>query len=534
MRLAVLATVALLLARPAVAQGPRQLVIPFENTTRDSRIFWLGEAVSLLLTDELNALGVSVITRDERREAFERLQVPPAIALTDATMIRIGQLVGASQIVVGTIQLENDTLVVKGRSIALDAGRVQSSATEAGPISDLFSITERLARRLGPVAPRFAPAATLERPPLLAFENYVKGLLASNPTTASTYLNAALAIQPGFDRVKLALWDAYTQQDAHDRAFASVQTVPVTSSWYRQARFRAALSQVSLKKYDDAFVIFKALADSRPTPNVLNNLGVIQMRRTPTAQTGQPTYYFNRAAEADKTDPDYFFNLGYAYWIARDTQAAIYWLREAVRRDPTDGDAHFVLGTALSAGGTAAEANREKELARRLSSTYAEWEKRPGPDVVPKGLERLKGDVELPHSGRVEETLASSGQRDQRELAQFYYERGRRAYEQENDRDALAELNRALFLSPYMADAHLLIGRIHLRSLRFRDAVDALKIALWSSETAEAHAVLAEAYLGLKDDASARTEAQKALALDPSLEAARRTLDKARAKTPTP
>jgi Flp pilus assembly protein TadD len=85
-----------------------------------------------------------------------------------------------------------------------------------------------------------------------------------------------------------------------------------------------------------------------------------------------------------------------------------------------------------------------------------------------------------------------------------------------------------------MADAHLLVGRIHLRSGRFREAVDALKIAVWSAETAEAHAVLAEAYLGLKDDASARTEAQRALALDPSFDAARRTLEKVGAKPALP
>ena len=41
-------------------------------------------------------------------QAFERLQVPPAAALTDATVIRIGQLVGAARVVVGSLQLEDD------------------------------------------------------------------------------------------------------------------------------------------------------------------------------------------------------------------------------------------------------------------------------------------------------------------------------------------------------------------------------------------------------------------------------------------
>ena len=67
----------------------RILVMPFENVTRNGRIFWLGEASAVLLADDLNALGSDAITREERRHAFERLQVPPAAALTDATVIRM-------------------------------------------------------------------------------------------------------------------------------------------------------------------------------------------------------------------------------------------------------------------------------------------------------------------------------------------------------------------------------------------------------------------------------------------------------------
>jgi tetratricopeptide (TPR) repeat protein len=504
----------------------RILVMPFENVTRDSRIFWLGEASAVLLADHLNALGGNAITREERREAFDRLQVPPAASLTDATVIRIGQLVGASQVVVGTLQLEGEALVVRARSIALEAGRVHVSATEGGPVPDLFGIFERVAQRLLPEGRTPPGDVAPSHPPVAAFENYIKGLLAETPATAVNYLNAALQADASFDRARLALWDVYDEQGQHDRALSAVARIPPGSPWLRRARFLTGLSQLNLKRYDEAFAAFKELADARPTATVLNNLGVVQLRRGGTHQGGTPAYHFSKAAEADKEEPDYFFNLGYAYWQDRDTQAAIYWLREAVRRDPTDGDAHFVLGSALTAAGNATEAAREKELARRLSSTYAEWERRPAAEQVPKGLERVKKDVELPHSRRVEETLANSGQRDQQELARFYLDRGRRLFEQENDREAMLELDRALFLSPYQADAHLLIGRIHLRNGRANAAIDALKISLWSQESAGAHAVLAEAYLEVKDAASARAEAERALALDPALADARRVLDK--------
>jgi tetratricopeptide (TPR) repeat protein len=312
------------------------------------------------------------------------------------------------------------------------------------------------------------------------------------------------------------MWDVYAEQGDHQHALAAVTPIAPDSPWARRGRFLAGLSQLNLKKYDDAYATYKALADAQATPTVLNNLGVTLVRRGATPQTGPSTYYFTKAAGADPDDPDYVFNLGYAYWLDKDPQASIYWLREAVRRNPTDGDAHFVLAAALASAGNAAEAAREKELARRLSSTYEQWEKRPGPDVVPKGLERTKNEVELPHGARIAKTLATSGQRDQAELARFYLDRGRRLYQQENDREALDELNRALYLSPYLADAHLLVGRIHLRNGRVHQAIDALKISLWSAETADAHAALGEAYRQSNDAAAARAEAERALAMDPA------------------
>jgi len=290
-RRAALTIAAVALACHAAAQTPvrpRILVMPFENIRRDAAIVWLGEASSVLLADDLNALGAAAITREERRQAFERLQVPPSAMLTDATVIRIGELVRASDVVTGTLQIEDGALVVHARAITLDTGRVSHDIVERGPVAELFAIVDRVARRLVPSGGARSDARA--DPPIATFENYIKGLLADAPARAIAYLNAALAATPAFDRARLALWDVYAEQGDHASALAAVTPVAAGSPWSRRATFLAGLSYLQLNRYDEAFATFKALADAQPTATALNNLGVVQIRRTPTPQTGLPAY----------------------------------------------------------------------------------------------------------------------------------------------------------------------------------------------------------------------------------------------------
>ena len=126
---------------------------------------------------------------------------------------------------------------------------------------------------------------------------------------------------------------------------------------------------------------------------------------------------------------------------------------------------------------------------------------------MPRGLERVQLDPDGSSSLRASVIVGTSAQRDQRELAAFPPRRGRRLFDREQDAEALAELRRAVYLSPYEAQAHLLIGRIYLRAGRPRDAMDALKISIWSADSAAAHVALAEAYS--QDRRHARGRARK-------------------------
>lgn len=528
--------VAPLLAATQTVTPSETLVMPFENPRTDPKLYWLAEGSSLLLAEYLERYGAVTVPREDRVSAFDRLQLPPAAALSHATVIKVGQFVGASDVVVGSYELAGDHLTVRGRLIQIEAGRLMPEVIERGPLSDLFGIFDRAARKLRgatSAAPAPFPATLLSSPQ--AFELYVKGLVAESPSMQRSYLEQASKAAPADERVKLALWQVHSDAGDHVRALDAVVAVPTTSLHRRDARYLSALSQIDLKRLDEAFTTLTALQTDARSAEVLNAIGVVQLRRGATAQTGRATYYFSQASQTDPSDPDYSFNLGYAYWVDKDPPAAIYWLREAVRRDPADGDAHYVLGAALQQTGAVAEAARERELAQRLSSRYENMSARAsGSDPVPRGLERLKDHLERP-SRRMDSISMSAGQRDQEELATFHLEAGRRAFAREGDREAEQELRRALYLSPYRSEAHVLLGRIHLRSGRIAEAIQAFKIALWSEDSAASHVALAEAYLLGQNLSAAKEEVNRALALDAQSAAARALASKlTRVKLPPP
>jgi Tfp pilus assembly protein PilF/TolB-like protein len=525
-------------AVPASLQT-RVLVLPFENAGSDARLLWLGEASSVLVADGLKARGLASIGRDDRVRAFEELHLPLSATLSRATVIKVAELLGAGQLVTGTFRVQDRTLTIQAHITRVDAGRVRQPVTERGELTDLFELHDRLVRNLTPDVPTSSNPSPSTRPPLGAFENYIKGLVATSLPDRATFLESALQDYPAFERARLSLWEVRTDQGDHAAAMAAVRAIPSSSALSPRARFYAATSMLNLERYDDAFETFVGLLAAPGAPDVpgvparaavSNNLGVIQIRRGGSTQAGTAAYFLTKATEADPGQANYCFNLGYAYALDRNHQGAIYWLREALRRDPADADAHFVLAAGLQATGSVVEAGRERDLARRLSSRYEEIARTTPPErqSVPRNLERVQADPDGSGGLHPSVIVTASAQRDQRELATFHLERGRRLFEREQDGEALTELRRAIFLSPYEAQAHLLIGRIYLRTGRASDAVDTLKISIWSADAAPAHVALAEAYLRTGDTKRARIEAERAVTMDPASAEARRMLGQIR------
>jgi tetratricopeptide (TPR) repeat protein/TolB-like protein len=508
------------------------LVLPFENASGDPTLQWLGEASAVLVATGLRDRGVAAMSREERVRAFDELHLPMAATLSRATIIKVAELLGARELVAGSFRVTDRELTVQAHVIRIDAGRVQPGVSAHGPLTELFDVHERLVQALRPDTSALADAG--QSPPLGAFENYIKGLLAETPSSRADFLETAIREFPAFEAARLSLWEVRTDEGDHEAALAAIRGIQAASPFFGVARFYAATSMLNLERYDDAFETLGGLAAQDGTAPVNgvtrgannNNLGVIQIRRGAPPETGTAVYFLTKSTDADPNEADYFFNLGYAYALDKNFEGTVYWLREALRRDPTDADAHFVLAAALQATGKSIEAGRERDLARQLSSHYEELARSASAErqAVPRGLERVQldpGGSGSLHAGLI---AGISAQRDQKGVAAFHLDRGRRLFDKEQDTEALAELRRAVYLSPYEAQAHLLIGRIYLRAGRPGDAIDALKISIWSADTVAARLALAEAYLKTGDKKGAATQAERALAMDPSSADARRII----------
>jgi Tfp pilus assembly protein PilF len=251
----------------------------------------------------------------------------------------------------------------------------------------------------------------------------------------------------------------------------------------------------------------------------------VQLRRTGIPEGGSPASFFDRAVKAAPEDTDYLFNLGYAYARGHEPQAALFWLREAVRFDATNGDAHLVMSAVLESTGKTVEAQRELELARQLGTRRNVPMAAPT-DSVPQRLERLRTDLDASISRRFASTIGTPARQEQQEVAAFHLDAGRRLFVAGKDRDAVSELRRSIYLSPYQDEPHLLLGQLYQRGGQLPEAIDEFKVAIWCKETPAARLALGAALFESGDRPAARREAERALALQPDSAQAKALLDK--------
>ena len=79
------------------------------NTAIAPDLDWIGESAAETIHEALSSYGLLTLSRDDRVEVYRRLGVRPAVLLTRATVMKIGQTLDAGQVVFGDYTVDPGT-----------------------------------------------------------------------------------------------------------------------------------------------------------------------------------------------------------------------------------------------------------------------------------------------------------------------------------------------------------------------------------------------------------------------------------------
>ena len=191
----------------------------------------------------------------------------PTRVLSRATVIKVGELVGAAQVIVGEVSVDGDALTVRAQPIRIDVGRADSEVDRAGQAQPTCSPSSQ---KVGaPARPRRDRARRrCLRRRCRRSSNTSRGCWREQPASQATFLEAALKLDPRYDRARLALWEVRTAQGDHAAALAAARAVGRRLARRApRAVSRRRLAARRCKQYDEAFDRVQGRCQRRRRPD---------------------------------------------------------------------------------------------------------------------------------------------------------------------------------------------------------------------------------------------------------------------------
>jgi tetratricopeptide (TPR) repeat protein/TolB-like protein len=501
------------LALAVSAQAQSFLILPFENVGKDSRSDWMGVGLAELSAGRIAGDGRVVLPREEWQTSLEKLGLPSSARFSRATMIKIAEEVDADYIVFGSFASDGKKLTATARILQIDPPGLSAALVESGPLEELLTIHGRLAWRVLKSVDAALPEGQRSRieasdiPRLDAFEQYVRGLAASDEPQRLRFLREAARLAPEWTAPAFALGQAYLERRDCASAFGWFARVPLGGRNGPEAAFYAGVCHLQRNDPVRAETAFATLLQRVAVAEGFHNLGVALARQD---RWREAAAQWQQAQKLDPDEPDYWFHLGLAAMKNNEPGAAVRPLREALRRRPQDDVASALLITALERSARAAEAAAEREASSGSALT-----------VLPSP--RMKTKLSAPVLAEGTRRAPAAGHRATH--ARLHALRGDAALKVGRLDEAEREFAEAVMIDPLAPEAHAGLAQVYHRQGRAEDAVREYRAALWGRDDAALRVSLARLFLEQKRSAEARTELRAALKLDPANREARALLD---------
>jgi len=322
------------------------LIVPFENRSSAPGLEWIGEAFPEVLSQRMASSHLYAISREDRMYAFDRSGIPQTVLPSRATLYRIAERMDASYVVLGSYNFDGSTFSAQAQLLDMKKLHLYPPVTSSGPLSNLIELQTLLAWQLLEQMPQ-PPAMTREQflnafPPIRldAFENYIRGILATGYPQRIHYFHQAVKLNPAYTKAMLQLGKTYYDNHEYESASDWFARIPKNDPASDEATFLLGMSEFYRGDFDRAFAAFSYLATRVPLIELYNNMGVVEARR---GHRASAVTYFTKAVSADPNDADYRFNLGVALFKNGDSAGAARQLQAELQERPTDGEAESLL-----------------------------------------------------------------------------------------------------------------------------------------------------------------------------------------------
>lgn len=491
------------------------LILPFENKSKAPGLEWISEAFPEVLGEGIGSGAIYIIPRDDRNLAFERMGVPIGIRLSRETLYRISEQIDADYVVLGKYDYDGQTFTATAQLLDMNKLYLAPEVKESGPLVNMVEVQRALAwdllRGLSPDTLSSKEAFLQSGPPIRldAFENYVRGEVATTRQEKLQRFREAVRLNPGYTQAMFQLGKTYYANREYESAASWFERVPAADPLSGQASFYRGLSCYYVGDYECSESAFKFIEAKFPLPEVVNNLGVVMGRRGKRSEID----YLQKAVNSDPNNSDYHFNLAVAYARVFDNAHAVQELKEALRLHPSDAEARSFLET-LNASATTAvrqtSANSAKLPLQRIQRNYDET-----------SYQQLALEVE-----RTAEARLANG--DPKEHAAFHSDRGQQLLSQGFYGDAAKAFEEAITLDPTNASAHAGLAQAYSAIGKDKEAIAEASAALKLQPSPGAYLLLARQNLKDNKLSAASEEVDRALELDPhnqDAQALKRSID---------
>lgn len=516
----------------AQAPGTRTLmVMPFQNHSNAPGIEWIGEAFPEVLSQRMALPQIYVISRDDRVYAFDHAGVPGAARPSRATVYAVAEQMDADFVVLGDYDFDGETFTVRAQLLDMKKLRLGPTVQSKGALTSLIDIQTDLAWQLlqqmpsPPNVSREQFMASSKAIRLDAFENYIRGVLATNRQQKTHYFREAVRLNPNYTLAMLQLGKVYYDAREYESAAIWLAKVPKDDAVAGEANFLLGMAEFYRGNYDKAYSCFSFVAARLPLTEVYNNMGVVEGRR---GRRSASIDHFNKAVAADPSDADYRFNLAVALYKNGQNSEAAQQLREELQRRPNDMEARALL-EAINRG-VSAPAPSSGTGGSSVSASA-------GQSRVP--MERIKRNyneasyrqLELEIHNLTEQRLASQ---DRTVHSTYHSDRGRELLAQGATADAQAEFREAISLDYNNAEAHAGMARAYEQKGDTFNARSEAQTSVRLQPNIDAFLVLARLSLKQNQIEAASDNVRQALKLEPGNSAAQSLQREITAKQTTP